>query len=88
MSPTQFLTIAGRWKQHTEVSGLNKALPRREQALAMMMFYAGFSAALEATVELADFEEEDAMRLLSALHAEKDQVTSLAERLLGSASTN
>lgn len=82
-APQTFPTIAGRWKQHVEASGIDKALPRREQSLAMLMFYAGFSAALDATMEVADFPELDAMQLLSAMHTEVKQVEAMATRVLG-----
>lgn len=78
----QFLTIAGRWKQHVAASGLDKTLPRKEQAHAMLMFYAGFSAALEATSEVATFEEAEAVQLLQALHVEVKQVEAMAARLV------
>jgi hypothetical protein len=83
MSGKQFMTIAGRWEQHVQASGLDKRLPRREQALAMLMFYAGFSASLDAGLEIAEFPEGEAMQLLSALHNEVKQVQAMAERLLG-----
>jgi len=82
MSGRQFLTIAGRWKQHVAASGMD-ALPHREQTLCMLMFYAGFSAALEANMEVAEFEEDDAMKLFSALHAEVQQIEAMATRLTG-----
>lgn len=83
MSAQQFLTIAGRWKQHVEASGIDKALPRREQGLAMLMFYAGFSAALDAGLEVAEFPEDEAMQLLTAMHTEVKQIEAMATRILG-----
>ncbi len=80
MSAQQFLTIAGRWKQHVAASGIDKSLPQRELGLAMLMFYAGFSAALDATLEASDFPEEDAMHLLQAMHTEVEQVEAMATR--------
>ena len=82
MSAQHFLTIAGRWRQHVEASGIDKALPRREQGLAMLMFYAGFSAALDAGLEVAEFPEDEAMQLLSAMHTEVKQVEAMATRVL------
>jgi hypothetical protein len=82
MSSKQFLTIAGRWKQHVAASGMD-ALPRGEQTRCMLMFYAGFSAALDANMEVAEFEEEDAMRLLTALHNEVQQIEAMATRMTG-----
>lgn len=82
-SSAQFLTVAGRWKQHVQESGIDKALPRREQGLAMLMFYAGFSAALEAALEVAAFEEAEGVQLLQALRTEVQQVEAMAARLLG-----
>lgn len=82
MSSTQFLTIAGRWKQHVAASGIDKSLSRREQALAMLMFYAGFSASLDASLEVAAFPEDEAMQLLSALQMEVHQVEAMASRIL------
>ena len=80
MSAQQFMTIAGRWRHHVEASGLH-VLPRPELARCMLMFYAGFSAALDAGLEVAEFEEEEAMRLLSALHREVEQLEAVASRL-------
>jgi len=80
-APTaQFRTVAGRWKQHVEASGIDKSLPRKEQALAMLMFYAGFSASLDAALEVAAFPEDEAIRLLSALQMEVRQVEAMASR--------
>lgn len=79
----QFLTVAGRWKQHVAASGIDKVLPRKEQALALMMFYAGFSAALDAAMEVAAFEETEAVQLLQALRTEVQQVEAMATRLIG-----
>ncbi len=83
MNGKQFLTIAGRWRQHVEASGIDKSLPRSEQALAMLMFYAGFSAALDANLEIAEFSEAEAMQLLSALHTEVQQIEAMATHMLG-----
>jgi len=83
MSAGEFLTIAGRWQQHVAASGLDTKLPRREQGLAMLMFYAGFSASLEATMQVAEFPEDQAMQLLAALHKEVQQVEAMATRILG-----
>ena len=83
-----FLTVAGRWKQHVAASGIDQKLPKREQALAMLMFYAGFSAALEAALEVAEFEENEAMHLLQALQTEVEQVEAMASRLLGGGLTS
>jgi hypothetical protein len=76
-----FKTIAGRWREHVDAAKLDR-LPRDEQARAMLMFYAGFAASLQAGMEIADYPEEEAMRYLSALHAEARQVEALAERLV------
>ena len=85
MSSAEFRTIAGRWRQHVEASGIDKALPKREQGLAMLMFYAGFSAALDAGLEVAEFPEDEAMQLLPAMHTEVKQIEALAARILGGA---
>lgn len=85
MSTQDFLTVAGRWRQHVAASGLDSALPRRELALAMMMFYAGFGAALDASLEVADFDELEAVHLLHALRIEIEQVAAIATRSLGGA---
>lgn len=77
----QFRTIAGRWKMHAEVSKLDR-LTERDQTLAMLMFFAGFSAALDATMEVADFPEGDAMQLLSHLHGEVEQIEAMATRFM------
>lgn len=87
-APTQFLTVAGRWKQHVAASGIDKALPRREQALAMLMFYAGFSAALDAGLKIADLPDADAVHLLVALQAEVKQMEAMAARILSGTVTS
>jgi hypothetical protein len=79
----EFLTIAGRWKQQVHASRIYETLPRQERALAMLMFYAGFSAALDAGSEAAAFPDGEAVRLLAALHTELQQVESMATRVLG-----
>lgn len=77
MTPDKFLTIAGRWKQCSAAAGLDKVLERREQALAMAMFFAGFSASLEAGIEIAAYPQEEAMQLLQLLHVEVKQVEAM-----------
>lgn len=83
MSAQQFLTIAGRWRQHVDASGIDKALSKRELDLAMLMFYAGFSASLDAGLEVSEFPEDEAMQLLTALHTEVKQVEAMVSRILG-----
>ena len=78
-------TIAGRWRQNAAVSGLDK-LPQRDRALCMTMFYAGFAAALEAMNEIGELPEEQAFRVLQALHAEVQQVQAAAVASLGAGS--
>lgn len=78
--PNQILTIAGRWKQHSQASGLEQKLPKRERTMAMLMFYAGFSAGLEAMNEIAALDEKDAVQLLQALHIEVLQLEAMATR--------
>lgn len=87
MSGGQFLTIAGRWKQHVAASGMG-SLPKREQGLAMLMFYAGFSAALDANLEVAEFPEAEAVQLLQALSTEAQQIEAIAARVLGGGLTS
>lgn len=81
MSAATFLSIAGRWQQHVKASGIDRTLPKKELGLAMLMFYAGFSAALDATIETADYPEDEAIRLLNLLHTEVQQIAGVAERL-------
>ena len=81
--PKEFLTIAGRWREHVRISGLDKALPPRELSLAMLMFYAGFSACLDAGLEIAEFPDDQAMKLFEALHKEVKQVEAMASGTLG-----
>lgn len=69
-TPTQFRTIAERWRDHVAVSGIDKALLKQELALAILMFYAGFSAALDAGTEVAAFSDAEAVQLLQALQNE------------------
>lgn len=77
-----FLSVAARWREHVRVSGLDKALPPRELSLAMLMFYAGFSASLDAGLEIAEFSDDQAMRLFSALHTEVKQFEAKASEVL------
>lgn len=78
----QFPSVAGRWKQHVAASGLDKSLPRREQTLCMLMFFAGFAAALDAALEVAAFPEDQACELLSLMQTEVQQVEAMASRIL------
>lgn len=76
----QFMTIAGRWRKHEEIL---KHLPKRERALAMMMFYAGFSASLEAGLELAEIDDDaECVRLLQCMHEEVKMVEAMAVRVM------
>ena len=84
--PSDFLTIAGRWRQRAEQSGLNK-LPTRDQALCVAMFYAGFSAALEANMEVADYEDYVAMRLFACMQDEVKVVESMLAAIVTSGMT-
>lgn len=86
-APT-FLSIAGRWRQHVAASGMDKRLSKRDQALAMMMFYAGFSASLDASMELAEYPEEQAMQLMEALSTEVQQLEAMATQQLTGAQAN
>jgi hypothetical protein len=88
MSNPQFLTIAGRWRQHAAASGIEHRLSKRDQALAMMMFYAGFSAALDAALELAEYPEDQAMQLMMSLSKEVQQVEAMATQLASGAQPN
>lgn len=69
-SPKPFLTIAERWREHARISNMDKALTKRDLTLAMVMFHAGFSASLDAGLEIADFDDDRAFQLLQGLHAE------------------
>lgn len=82
-APKTFPTIAGRWQMHVEASGIDKALSRRDQSLAMLMFYAGFSAALDANLEVAEFPEDEAMQLFRLMHDEVKLIETIAAKLLG-----
>jgi hypothetical protein len=82
VSRGEFLSVAGRWKQHVALTRIDNILPPREFALATLMFYAGFATALEASIELADLSEDEAVRLLQALHVEIAQLTAIAQRTL------
>lgn len=79
----EFLSIAGRWRKHVAAAKLDTVLPKREQALAMLMFYAGFSAALDAAQEVAMFSEDEAISLLTKLSEEVLTVEAIAGRVLG-----
>ena len=63
-------------------SGLDKVADSQTQGLAMMTFYAGFAACLEATLELGDRPDDEAQRLLAALHHEMAMVRGVAERAM------
>lgn len=81
-TPKPFPTIAERWREHVRISGLDKALPKRELTLAMLMFYAGFSACLDAGLEIAEHSDDQAMQLLQAMHVEVKQLESKAGEVL------
>lgn len=83
MSGGGILGAVGRWRQSAAV--LAGALGPREQALAQAMYYAGFAAALEAMNEIADRPEDEAMQLLSGLHAEMAKIKAAAELAVGKA---
>lgn len=68
-APRTFLTIAGRWKTHEAILA---DVSQRDRTIAMMMFYAGFAAALDACGEIAEFDENTGCQLLTALHRESD----------------
>lgn len=72
-----FRSIAQRWVDCCEQGGMN-AIPKPEKARGMLLFYAGFSAALEANMELANLSEEQAMQVLTMMHAEMRQFEAMA----------
>lgn len=83
MSNTKpFLSVKGRWARCVARSGLDKVADSQTQGLAMMTFYAGFAACLEATTELGDLPEHEACRLLAALHHEMALVRGVAEQAM------
>lgn len=71
-----FRSVAQRWADCCKRSGMD-AIPKPEKARGMLLFYAGFYAALEANMELADLSDEQAMRVLTAMHAEMRQFEAL-----------
>jgi len=77
---TQIMTIAGRWRHHAAASGMVNSMSTRDQTLAMLMFYAGFSAALDAMLEVADVASDDrhGARLIEALRRESELVAATA----------
>lgn len=75
---TKFKTIAGRWKEHAAASQLDLHLSKKDQTMALMMFFAGFGAALDATVEAAEFPEDEAIAILELLQEEFKSFTILA----------
>lgn len=78
----QFRTISGRWKQHVAATGIDHSLSRRQQSLAMLMFYAGFSAGLDAVIEMSEFPENEAMHLMQSLQGEITQVEAIANQMV------
>ncbi|HYE39910.1 MAG TPA: hypothetical protein VEB23_08260 [Ramlibacter sp.] len=78
----RFLTIAGRWRQHVELTGLDKVVDKETLQRLMLMFYAGFTACQEAQMEIAAYPENEAMQLMSALMSEGQQVSAMAERVV------
>ena len=81
MSNKQFRTIAGRWKDHVQAAGLEEL-----QTRDMLLFYAGFAAALDATMELAEHDDLRAMRILSSLHSEAKAIAATAAAVIASSS--
>lgn len=80
--PARVHTVAGRWRLHVNASGMEQVLSKQEQGLAMLMFYAGFGAALDAALELAEFEEETAVFFLEAMRREIDDLKDRATLIL------
>ena len=77
-----FKTIAGRWQECSTAAGLPDKVGRRDLAFAMGMFYAGFRAAQEAHIEIADYPEDVAMKLFASLDAEVKLVADVIARTL------
>lgn len=81
---SKFLSIKGRFeKQRPQLA----SLPPKEQALCLIMFYAGFAACLEAGLELADIEERQAVNYLDQLHAEAKLLAGLVNTVFGTPPT-
>ena len=79
MTKRKFLTIAGRYRQSAQAAEFAK-LPERERTLALIVFYAGFAAALEATKELAEFDEDEALEIICAMAEEAQQFAAVVTR--------
>ena len=74
-------TVAQRWVEASAASGV-AALPAAQRAPYMLMFYSGFTACVQATMELAELPEAEAMAKLQHMHAEINGVHSLAEQAI------
>lgn len=74
-------TVAQRWVEASVASGV-AALPAAQRAAFMLTFYGGFIACVQATMELAELPEAEAMARLQAMHAEISEVHSLAEQAI------
>lgn len=74
-------TIAQRWVASSQAMGLaNKPGPMR--AALMLAFYAGYSACIDATLDLADMTEEQAMAALQAQRSELLSVEAAAHQAI------
>lgn len=73
---TQFRTIAGRWEQLHEPK--MASLTAQQRLASRLSYYAGFSDALDAMCELANFPDRDMGILLTAMRTEIANVASVA----------
>lgn len=77
-----FKTLVGRWKEHEML--LPPEIPSDDRAKAMMMFAVGFAACLDAmTLEIPEYEDDEAMHLISKLHEEVKAIEGMVEKVFG-----
>lgn len=84
----RLLSIRGRLDRCIAASKLDQAVDAKTLQLAKGMFYAGFAAALEANMEIAELDEASAMRCFAALELETQTVAAMLQQALAGARPN
>ena len=76
-------TAATRWKLAAAAAGVD-AMPPHSQLAALLMYFSGFQAALEASAEIASLPRRQAAAALEELQAEVATFNQIAAAALAS----
>lgn len=79
-------TAATRWKQTSQVTGVD-AQPPGSQLFAALMYFSGLQAGLEASAEIARLPRREAPKALADLQAEVDTFHQIATAALANGNT-